>query len=206
MTRVIVVIAVALAVAPGARADVYIRPLVEHVSATNVSVDGPKTDASRFCGGIAVGCCFGGNDEVDLGLEFSSCKLTAPSYETYSGKYPYGRSFQNTDSLQIQPYLATGRYRFGSKATRARPYAGLVVGLTDLTAHSIAKGTNSPTMTDSSGSGTYVTVGGLVGIQIRLIEQVDLDVGYRYCQISSSHLTAANVNTSVAYAGIGFRF
>jgi opacity protein-like surface antigen len=198
--------AVVLAVAPQARADGYIRPLLQYVSATNVSADAPDPKGSKLGGGIAVGCCLGANDEIDLGIEFSTCEIKAPSYDTYSGIYPYGQSFQNTDSLRLQPLLGIVRYQFGNKAARVRPYLGLAVGFTNLTARSIAKNTTNSTVSEWSGSGTYFTAGGLGGIQIRLSDQIDLDVGYRYCGISSSDLTGANVNTSTLYAGVGVRF
>ena len=202
-------VALALAAAPRGNADGYVRPLVQYVSANNVSADAPNPKGSKLGGGIAAGCFLGANDEFALGLEFSSCEIKAPSYSTYSGKYPYGLWDQNTDSLRIQPLLATARFQFGSKATTVRPYVGLAVGFTNLTAHWIERSTTSSTVNElsGSGSGTYFTVGGLGGIQIRLAKQIDFDLGYRYCTISSgNHLTGANVDTSTVYAGIGFRF
>jgi opacity protein-like surface antigen len=194
--RTIVSTAALLALATTLNAASFLRPYAAYV---NPSQEG-YSDAGAV--GFALGIQTGTQEEHEFSFDWSYTRYDS---EGWIGGY----SFNGTE--KYMPYLASYRFVFGKKESRARLYVGPSLGYTNIRADASVSGYG--VRATASCSAWAPTGAGSAGVLLKLTDMLGLDVGYRYIHIGSTDVKVAGVNVELGdvdvhslYAGLSFRF
>ena len=162
----------ALGAALAVQAGTYVRPIVGYFAFDN-------SDFKNKTGfGLAVGSTLdsGGNHEVELEID----QVAWEAVWINPGPRAIGSTFPMGDGHLI-PVLVGYRYRTGTPDSPLRFYVGANLGATYVSGDILQ---SAPSPLDHPWTGSVsswrATLGGAIGVEIRLTHHVNLDVGYRY--------------------------
>ena len=178
-------------------AESYLRAIISNVS--------PSTEgySSAVAGGVSVGFYWGSKGQHEINYEWGYTHWDSEGMFS-NMRYAMRETFM--------PHLIN--YRFNLRLSESNNYSwyfGPSLGFTNSKVE--LEGASGSQRVSFSQTDWSFTFGGTTGINLRLTDRIDLDLGYRYLSLKGAKYTASgvtletkNAHASIVYAGIGFRF
>ena len=178
-------------------AESYLRPIISNVS--------PSTEgySNAVAGGLSAGFYWGPRGQHEINYEWGYTYWDSKGVLSNMG-YAIRETFM--------PHLIN--YRFNLRLSESNNYSWYLGPSLGFTNNKVTiEATSGSQRVSFSQADWSFTFGGTTGINLRLTDRIDLDLGYRYLSVKGAKYTVSgvtfesqNAHANIVYAGIGFRF